>query len=270
MAVLTRPSRQRRPYASENALSRTCAPSRAQTGQGPHRSPRTGSRDVFRAVTRTNAGHGHAVAPAPVTNAVSDLAMPAWHPADDACIRGAASACVAPLSTLALDEDRASAGAQSAPNRAPASVESSSHAPAIAFHAIRHSGRGAACAFPRCCFRLAAQAAAPPTGLPSSMRSDSADASPSADLRLRRDLDLQRRDRHPGERGAVEEGQPVSGSATACRPTQQRRTIEACARTAPLPRSRSLPRVRTIGRISPDPITEFPQVGGGSTGGECS
>jgi hypothetical protein len=27
--------------------------------------------------------------------------------------------------------------------------------------------------------------------------------------------------------------------------------------------------VRTIGRISPDPITEFPQVGGGSTGGEC-
>jgi len=26
---------------------------------------------------------------------------------------------------------------------------------------------------------------------------------------------------------------------------------------------------RTIGRISPDPITEFPQVGGGSTGGEC-
>jgi hypothetical protein len=22
--------------------------------------------------------------------------MPAWHPADDACIRGAASACVAP------------------------------------------------------------------------------------------------------------------------------------------------------------------------------
>jgi hypothetical protein len=27
--------------------------------------------------------------------------------------------------------------------------------------------------------------------------------------------------------------------------------------------------VRTIGRISPDPITELPQVGGGSTGGEC-
>jgi hypothetical protein len=36
-----------------------------------------------------------------------------------------------------------------------------------AFHAIRHSGRGAACAFPRCCFRLGggvrrAVGAAPP------------------------------------------------------------------------------------------------------------
>ena len=33
----------------------------------------------------------------------SDLAMPAWHPADDACIRATASAWVAPLVTLALD-----------------------------------------------------------------------------------------------------------------------------------------------------------------------
>jgi hypothetical protein len=93
-------------------------PLRAHTGRGPHRSSRTGSRDVFRAVTRTNAGHGQAVAPAPVTNAGSGLAMPAWHPADDACIRGGARACVAPPVMLALDE-KGSLGAELRPRSLP-------------------------------------------------------------------------------------------------------------------------------------------------------
>jgi hypothetical protein len=47
------------------------------------------------------------LAPAPLTTAVSDLAMPAWQRADGACLHGAASACVAPPVTLALDEQQA-------------------------------------------------------------------------------------------------------------------------------------------------------------------
>ena len=51
MAVLIRPSRQRRPYASENALSRTCVPLRSRIGSGPGLLVAAGSRDVFSAVT---------------------------------------------------------------------------------------------------------------------------------------------------------------------------------------------------------------------------
>ena len=56
-------------------------------------------------------------------------------------------------SVLALDEDQASAGARSAPHRAYASVESNSHAPAIAFHTSRRSARRVASVAARCSYR---------------------------------------------------------------------------------------------------------------------
>ena len=51
MAVLIRPSRQRRPYGSENALSRTRAASRTRMGSSSARLAAADSRDMFSAVT---------------------------------------------------------------------------------------------------------------------------------------------------------------------------------------------------------------------------
>ena len=51
-------------------------------------------------------------------------------------------------------------------------------------------------------------------------------ASPLVQLRLRPDLDLERRDRNAAKRCGYKEGRPVSGSATACRPCEERASQE--------------------------------------------
>jgi hypothetical protein len=85
--------------------------------------------------------------------------------------------------------------------------------------------------------------------------------------------------RHGGAERTHEPDRPVSriAAAAARRPTivvplsgfvrlSSERTIEACARTAPLPRSRSLPRVRTIGQFPRTRSPNFPRWAAGRPG----
>ena len=101
---------------SGNALPRTCAQSRTRTRSSSAPLAAADSRDLFHAVIelrrarpgrRHGAGVGHRRG-----QRCGDAGV---HQADDACIGEAASARAALPATLALDEQRASAGARSAP-----------------------------------------------------------------------------------------------------------------------------------------------------------
>ena len=78
MAVLIRPSRQRRPYASENALSRNCAPSRTRMPSSSAPLAAADSRDVFRAASENEcrARSGSRASAGMSRDAASDIATP--------------------------------------------------------------------------------------------------------------------------------------------------------------------------------------------------
>jgi hypothetical protein len=107
--------RERTSGTSENALSRTCAPSRTCMASSSAPLAAADSRDVFRAVSENERRARPGRLPrrrVSVTDAVSDVATPGVQQADDACIRDAASARAAQpprspwTSTMCLADER--------------------------------------------------------------------------------------------------------------------------------------------------------------------